>query len=135
LFHIWCGCQGPTPATAESLPTTWALEREPLVSGDVELWPAERQAFVAGQRVTLTQREFEVLHVLVLGVGHVIAKERLHQAVWGSATAPGPRDRSVDVHVSKLRRKLRAVAPRREYIHTHFALGYRFDPEPGPRAG
>ena len=38
-------------------------------------------------------------------------------------------DRSVDVFMRKVRRKLDAVSPRWEYIHTHFGVGYRFDPE------
>jgi DNA-binding winged helix-turn-helix (wHTH) protein len=39
-------------------------------------------------------------------------------------------DRSVDVFVRKLRSKLEKRSPRWEYIHTHFGIGYRFDPRP-----
>ena len=39
-------------------------------------------------------------------------------------------DRSVDVFVRKLRAKLQQVSPGWTYIHTHFGIGYRFDPEP-----
>jgi len=39
------------------------------------------------------------------------------------------RDRSVDVFVRKVRRKLAAVSPEWEYIHTHFGIGYRFAPQ------
>jgi DNA-binding winged helix-turn-helix (wHTH) protein len=39
-------------------------------------------------------------------------------------------DRSVDVFVRKLRKKLEALSPSWTYIHTHFGIGYRFDPEP-----
>jgi DNA-binding response OmpR family regulator len=38
-------------------------------------------------------------------------------------------DRSVDVFVRKLRRKLEAASPGWRYLHTHFGVGYRFDPE------
>jgi DNA-binding winged helix-turn-helix (wHTH) protein len=39
-------------------------------------------------------------------------------------------DRSVDVFVRKLRQKLESASPSWRYIHTHFGVGYRFDPEP-----
>jgi DNA-binding winged helix-turn-helix (wHTH) protein len=49
--------------------------------------------------------------------------------VWGYAMAHG--DRSVDVFVRKLRAKLQKHSPGWEYIHTHFGVGYRFEPEGG----
>jgi DNA-binding winged helix-turn-helix (wHTH) protein len=39
-------------------------------------------------------------------------------------------DRSVDVFVRKVRHKLEATSPDWRYVHTHFGIGYRFDPEP-----
>jgi DNA-binding winged helix-turn-helix (wHTH) protein len=39
-------------------------------------------------------------------------------------------DRSVDVFIRKLRQKLERTSPSWSYIHTHFGIGYRFDPEP-----
>jgi DNA-binding response OmpR family regulator len=39
-------------------------------------------------------------------------------------------DRSVDVFVRKVRQKLEKASPRWTYVHTHFGLGYRFEPEP-----
>ena len=103
---------------------------EPLAYGSVELWPDEYQAFVAGRRISLTPREFEVLHVLVARGGHVVTKRRIHDAVWGAEHHAGARDRSVDVYVRKLRGKFRDVAPEWRFIHTHFGIGYRFAPEP-----
>ena len=57
----------------------------------------------------------------------MIEREALYQSVWGYAMAHG--DRSVDVFVRKLRAKLQRNSPGWEYIHTHFGIGYRFDPE------
>ena len=106
---------------------------EPLAYGSVELWPDEYQAFVAGRRVSLTRREFELLHVLVAHGGHVVTKQRIHDAVWGAEHHAVARDRSVDVYVRKLRGKFREVAPQWRFIHTHFGIGYRFAPEPKGR--
>jgi DNA-binding winged helix-turn-helix (wHTH) protein len=58
----------------------------------------------------------------------VLERETIYQRVWGYAMAHG--DRSVDVFVRKLRQKLEKRSPGWSYIHTHFGIGYRFDPEP-----
>jgi DNA-binding winged helix-turn-helix (wHTH) protein len=57
----------------------------------------------------------------------VIEREEIYQKVWGYAMAHG--DRSVDVFVRKLRQKLQRHSANWLYIHTHFGIGYRFDPE------
>jgi DNA-binding response OmpR family regulator len=57
----------------------------------------------------------------------VLPREEIYQRVWGYAMAHG--DRSVDVFVRKLRQKLETASPSWSYIHTHFGIGYRFDPE------
>jgi DNA-binding winged helix-turn-helix (wHTH) protein len=59
--------------------------------------------------------------------GQVIEREEIYQRVWGYAMAHG--DRSVDVFIRKLRQKLQRQSANWRYIHTHFGIGYRFDPE------
>ena len=54
-------------------------------------------------------------------------REAIYQRVWGYAMAHG--DRSVDVFIRKLRQKLEKRSATWSYIHTHFGVGYRFDPE------
>jgi DNA-binding response OmpR family regulator len=100
---------------------------EPLTAPPLELWPAEGQCFVSGRRVDLSRREFAVLAVLVSAVGHIIARERPYEMVWGGQLPQGRRD--VNVHVRKVRLKLDAAAPGWWFIHTHFGFGYRFAPE------
>ena len=100
----------------------------PLVAGELEIRPDRFQAFVAGQSVGLTRREYELLHLLAEARGRVIEREAVYQSVWGYAMAHG--DRSVDVFVRKLRHKLECASPAWTYIHTHFGIGYRFQPEP-----
>ena len=58
----------------------------------------------------------------------MLEREAIYQRVWGYAMAHG--DRSVDVFIRKLRQKLEKRSPGWSYIHTHFGVGYRFDPEP-----
>jgi DNA-binding response OmpR family regulator len=102
-------------------------ERGPLVAGELEIRTDQFQAFVGGQNLDLTRREFELLQLLAEANGQVLQREEIYQRVWGYAMAHG--DRSVDVFVRKLRQKLEAASPRWTYIHTHFGIGYRFQPE------
>ncbi len=103
-------------------------EAGPLTVGDLELRPDQFQAFACGRSTALTRREFEVLHLLVEANGRVLQREEIYQRVWGYAMAHG--DRSVDVFVRKLRSKIERASPGWTYIHTHFGIGYRLQPEP-----
>src|SRR5207237_3309847 len=107
-------------------------ERGPLVAGEVEIRMDQFQAFVGGQNLDLTRREFELLQLLAEARGQVLQREEIYQRVWGYAMARG--DRSVDVFVRKLRQKLESGSPGWRYIHTHFGIGYRFQPESGDGA-
>jgi DNA-binding response OmpR family regulator len=99
----------------------------PLVAGELEIRADQFQAFVGGRSIDLTRREFELLELLAQAQGKVLQREEIYQAVWGYAMAHG--DRSVDVFVRKLRQKLETASPDWSYIHTHFGVGYRFQPE------
>jgi DNA-binding response OmpR family regulator len=100
----------------------------PHVAGELEIRADQFQAFISGESIGLTRREFELLDVLAEAQGMVVERERLYERVWGYSMAHG--DRSVDVFVRKLRRKLQAHSGTWKYIHTHFGIGYRFEPEP-----
>ena len=66
--------------------------------------------------------------MLAQAKGKVLQREEIYQAVWGYAMAHG--DRSVDVFIRKVRQKLEKASSGWNYIHTHFGVGYRFEPEP-----
>jgi DNA-binding response OmpR family regulator len=104
------------------------VESAPLSAGELEIRPDRFQAFVSGEALDLTRREFELLHLLAGERGQVLEREQIYQRVWGYAMAHG--DRSVDVFVRKLRQKLERHSSQWSYIHTHFGIGYRFEPEP-----
>src|SRR5215204_5583330 len=106
------------------------VDEAPLVMAELEIRADQFQAFAAGRSVDLTRREFEVLQLLAQAHGKVLQREEIYQSVWGYAMAHG--DRSVDVFIRKVRQKLEQASPNWNYIHTHFGVGYRFQPE---RAG
>ena len=107
-------------------------EAGPLVAAELEIRADQFQAFVSGESLDLTRREFELLQLLAEAEGQVLEREAIYQRVWGYAMAHG--DRSVDVFIRKLRQKLERLSPGWSYIHTHFGVGYRFDPEPADGA-
>jgi len=102
------------------------IDAGPVVAGELEIRADQFQAFARGTSVELTRREFEVLQLLAEANGQVLQREEIYQRVWGYAMARG--DRSVDVFIRKVRQKLEKASPDWEYIHTHFGIGYRFDP-------
>jgi DNA-binding response OmpR family regulator len=98
--------------------------------GDVTLDPAARQAWRAGVALSLTMAEFVLLEAFVRHSGQVLSRERLAEQVLGRTLASF--DRSIDVHVSNLRKKLGDAASAREHIRAVRGEGYvfvRIDPE------
>src|SRR5689334_4930683 len=93
----------------------------------LEVRPDEFLASVDEQRIPLTVRELALLGALAERKGRIVSREELYVAVWGRPFRKD--DRSVDVYVRKLRRKLELAVPGWCFIHTHFGFGYRFEPE------
>jgi DNA-binding response OmpR family regulator len=100
---------------------------KPVMAGEVEIRSDRFQAFVQGQSIDLTRREFELIELLASAEGRVLEREEIYSRLWGYAMVRG--DRSVDVFVRKLRQKLEKASPKWRYIHTHFGIGYRFAAE------
>jgi len=92
--------------------------------GDVRLDPGRRNVDVAGRDVDLARREFELLHRLMLGAGTVITREQLIEDVWDMNWFGSTK--TLDVHVSSLRRKLDDDPADPRYIHTVRGVGFRF---------
>ena len=99
----------------------------PIYAGALELRPAALLALAHGTPLYLTVHEFRLLVALARRIGRVVPREELYEAVWDSPLRPG--DRSVDVYVKRLRRKLAEAVPECGFIHTHQGFGYRFGPE------
>lgn len=83
-----------------------------------------RSVTVNGERVAFTTAEFDVLAELMNDAGNVVSREHLTQAVLHRQLSPY--DRSIDVHVSRVRNALRQCLPDREMIVTVRGVGYQF---------
>jgi two-component system, OmpR family, response regulator CpxR len=92
--------------------------------GDIELDPATRTVKHAGQPVDLTSVEFNLLEVLLREAGRVVTREELVSAVLSRKFSPF--DRSIDMHVSKVRKKLGDLNGDTEHIKTVRGVGYIF---------
>ncbi len=91
--------------------------QENLNAQDIELDPAARSVTQAGSPVTLSTREFDLLHALMLAAGRVLSREQLEQQLysWGQEVESN----AIEVHIHNLRRKLRPGL-----IHTVRGVGY-----------
>jgi phosphate regulon transcriptional regulator PhoB len=98
----------------------------PLSVGGIALDEATHQASAAGQALSLTPKEFDLLRALLEARGRVLSREFLLDRVWGYARADEIESRTVDVHVRRLRAKLGAEGQR---ILTVKNVGYRLDPD------
>src|SRR2546429_853598 len=102
-----------------------ALEpAQPVRVGDVELDPATRSVRQNGKPVELTSVEFNLLHALLREAGHVVPRERLVDIVLSRKFSPF--DRSIDMHVSKIRKKLGDSEGANDHIKTVRGVGYIF---------
>src|SRR3954447_26071685 len=95
----------------------------PMVVGELEIRPTEYVALAGGRPLKLTVRELDLLTALAERCDRIVSRAELYQVVWDEPYRKA--DRSVDVYIARLRRKLDEASPGRAYIHTHFGFGYR----------
>ncbi len=105
-----------------SLGTPVAAGAERFRSGSLEIHFPSREVTVAGTRQVLTHFEFELLATLARAAGRVLSREHLMDALRGQAFETF--DRSIDVHISKLRAKLEEDPKSPRYIKTVRGVGY-----------
>jgi DNA-binding response OmpR family regulator len=95
----------------------------PVVIGELVLRLAAREVTLAGSPVELTAREFDLLSYLAGRVGTVVTRQELLTEVWRQPYHAS--DRTVDVHLSWLRRKLGETAREPRYLHTVRGVGVK----------
>lgn len=96
---------------------------EPITVGALRLDAEAYEATLNGARLDLSRREFDLLHYLALHAGQVVTRRDLLTHVWRMPY--GGADKTVDVHVSWLRRKLGESAQQPEYLHTVRGVGIK----------
>jgi len=95
----------------------------PLVVGDLVVDPRTRSASLENRQLELSRKEFDLLFALAQRAGEVVSKRELLAEVWRQPYGGG--DRTVDVHLSWLRRKLGESAAAPRYLHSTRGVGVR----------
>jgi two-component system response regulator RegX3 len=90
-----------------------------MLAGQVEVDGGRREARVGGRVVPLATKEFDLLHFLARNAGLVLSRQQLLDGVWGAGWCGD--ERTVDVHVGQLRKKLAGALP----LATVWGIGYR----------
>ena len=102
-------------------------EDEILEYGEIMINLSTYEVFVSGKRINLTPTEFKILAMLAQKPGRVYSRLQLMNAAFGETYANY--ERSIDTHVSNLRRKVENDPHNPTYIHTMYGIGYRFGGE------
>jgi DNA-binding response OmpR family regulator len=96
---------------------------EHISVGSTQINTTNRSATYNGENLKLTSAEFNVLHILLSQAGHVVDKDSISQQALGRSLSAY--DRSVDVHVSKIRRKFSALGGENLIVSVR-GIGYQF---------
>ena len=88
---------------------------------------SRRRVLVNGENAELTQKEFDLLNYLIENQGETISRRELVELVWNADDENAPNDRTIDVHIRRLRSK---IAGFEDIIRTIRGGGYRFDSHP-----
>lgn len=101
-----------------------AAPGQALHVGDLVLDPPRRLVLCEGQRIDMTPVEFDILHQLLASAGRTVGRDALAEHVLGRVLSPD--DRSIDVHISRVRRKLGPHASGDERIKSIRGAGYLY---------
>jgi two-component system, OmpR family, response regulator BaeR len=95
------------------------------VEAGVKMDAAGYRATLAGKDLGLTAVEFQLLKVLVDHPGRIYTRDQLMDAMYRDERVVA--DRTVDSHIKKIRRKIAAVLPDRDVVHSVYGLGYKYE--------
>ncbi len=95
-----------------------------LEMGDLRMDTEGRRLFIGGREINLTAKEFDVFELLVTNPNKVYSREDLLNIIWGYEY-PGA-ERTIDVHIRRLREKIEENPKEPRYVHTKRGVGYYF---------
>ena len=91
---------------------------------DIELNPQNHKVLCNDKEVTLSKTEFAILKLLMKNNNQVVTKSVLFDTVWD--TLDSADENTLNVHISKIRNKLKKANPNKDYIETIWSVGYKF---------
>ena len=110
--------------TERAVPQAPATPAGPRRRTGITLDLGRKRLKIDGDTAPLTYREFELLQYLVLREGRTVARAQIIEALWGDTDTDVPNERTIDVHIRRLRAKLGDYG---DIVRTIRGSGYRFD--------
>src|SRR5690606_6337959 len=96
---------------------------QPIQLGDLRIDPTRREVTFAGKRAQLTLTEFDILRCLAAKAGGVVSRDDILREVWADE-AGKTNDRTIDVHIRALRKKIPALT---KHIISIYGVGYKYE--------
>lgn len=96
---------------------------QPIQIGELRIEPSSRDVSFGGKRATLTLTEFDILRCLAAKAGIVVSRDDILKEVWKDQSAK-TNDRTIDVHIRALRRKIPALT---KHIISIYGVGYKYE--------
>ena len=97
-----------------------------ISAGELEINTDSRTVKAAGRDIELTAKEFDILMLMASNPDKVYSRDQLLKLIWGDKVKEESDERTVDVHVRRLREKIEPVPSTPTYIHTKWGVGYYF---------
>ncbi|MBC7692765.1 MAG: response regulator transcription factor [Methylotenera sp.] len=98
-------------------------EAQPLQVGDLRIDPSTREVSFSGKVAQLTLTEFDILRCLAAKAGSVVSRDEILKEVWKDGTGK-TNDRTIDVHIRALRRKIPALT---KHVISIYGVGYKYE--------
>lgn len=99
-------------------------QHKPVIHGsELMIIPRYRQVLINGKSVSLTRREFDLLHYLASHPAQIFTCEQLYDQIWGNGSAVAVDD-IIKSQIKRLRKKLSNIG--KDYIQTEWGVGYKF---------
>ncbi len=103
------------------------FSQEQIVRGNLRILPEEYEAYIDGEKANLTPTEFKILMALARKPGRVFSRLQLMSVAMGEEYINY--ERSIDTHVSNLRKKIEEDPANPKHVLTVYGIGYRFGTE------
>ncbi len=97
-----------------------------LTFGQLRLDKDGKRVYENDREINLTAKEYDILELLATNQNKVYSREQLLSIIWGSRAGESGDERTVDVHVRRLREKIEPSPSDPKYIHTKWGMGYYF---------
>jgi two-component system response regulator MtrA len=96
---------------------------QPIQVGDLRIDPSNREVTFSGKKTQLTLTEFDILRFLAQKAGTVVSRDEILKEVWKDQSG-GTNDRTIDVHIRALRRKIPSLT---KHIISIYGVGYKYE--------